>query len=347
MRRDFSSCRTYVLIALAIFIILFIAALYVGNCGFTVNCSPFNLPAIVHTPIPTLIPATLPNPTASTQAVSTAVCTLSARDLLSSWVSAGFQETEIFSFVDMYGNVCDASFANVLPLFTRPNLWYPQAPSCDSCHNADISTAAANLDLSNYQGILAGAKRTSPEAKGEDILGGGVWESSVLNKFLFVYQTMPPDAPAGALTVNGPITIAGEIALIPTIAPTEGPVQEEVARPSNPGGPGEAVSLTGDPKAGETVYLVYCEVCHGPDGTDNVPNPGSDDETVPPLNPIDPTILNSDYATFAYNLDLFLQNGSNPEGPNAAYQMPAWGKLGLITQQQIADVIAYVISLNK
>jgi mono/diheme cytochrome c family protein len=75
-------------------------------------------------------------------------------------------------------------------------------------------------------------------------------------------------------------------------------------------------------------------------------NPGSDDGTIPPLNPIDSTLVSSDYQTFAYNLDLFLQNGSVAEGPNAAFQMPAWGEDGGLTQQQIADVIAYLISLN-
>ena len=76
-------------------------------------------------------------------------------------------------------------------------------------------------------------------------------------------------------------------------------------------------------------------------------NPGSDDGTVPPLNPIDPTLVDPDYKTFAYNLDLFLQNGSTPEGPNAAFQMPAWGADDGLSQQQIADVIAYIISLNQ
>jgi mono/diheme cytochrome c family protein len=47
-----------------------------------------------------------------------------------------------------------------------------------------------------------------------------------------------------------------------------------------------------------------------------------------------------------YNLDLFIQNGSIPEGPNSTFQMPGWGRLGILTQQEIADVIEYVISLN-
>ncbi len=348
MRRDFASCMTASLIGLPIFLLLFIIALYVGNCGFTANCSPANLPAIIHTPIPTLLPASLPNAASGTQVAATSICTLSAKELLSIWVTSGFKENEIFGFRDMYGNICQATFTNVLPLFTQPDIWYPGAAACDSCHLSDSAVASSNLDLSSYQGILAGAKRNSPDSKGEDILGAGVWENSILFKVLFVNQTMPPAAPTGSLTANGPTIIAGSLSILPPVAPTEGPeTKEEVARPGNPGGPGGALTLKGDLKNGQTVYVDSCEVCHGVQGTDNIPNPGSDDQTVPPLNPIDPTLVNTDYKTYAYNLDLFLQNGSIPEGPNAALQMPAWGQLGILTQQQIADVIAYVISLNK
>ena len=55
----------------------------------------------------------------------------------------------------------------------------------------------------------------------------------------------------------------------------------------------------------------------------------------------------ADLKTFATNLDLFLEHGSTPEGTNPTFSMPAWGDKKLLTPQQIADVIAYVISLNK
>lgn len=347
MKRDFASCMTAALIGLPIFLLLFIAALYVGNCGFSTDCSQASQPAIIHTPIPTLLPVSLGQSASSTQVAASSICILNARQLLSAWVSSGSKESGMFSFRDQYGNICNSTFADVMPLFTRADMWYAGAPACDSCHHSEIETASANLDLSNYQGIIAGSQRTSPVGQGVDILGNGAWQDSLLNKVLFIFQTMPPDAPSGALTANGPVLIAGNLALVPTSAPTEMEQVEEVARPGNPGGPGNALTLSGDSAAGQKVYVDYCEICHGPDGTDNVPNPGSDDETVPPVNPIDPTIMSADYATYAYNLDLFIQNGSDPEGPNAAFQMPAWGQLGLITQQQIADVIAYIISLNQ
>jgi hypothetical protein len=68
---------------------------------------------------------------------------------------------------------------------------------------------------------------------------------------------------------------------------------------------------------------------------------------VPPLNPIDPTLKSADYKEFATNLDLFIEHGSKPAGPNPARSMLPWGDKGLLTPQEIANVIAYVISLNK
>ncbi len=83
------------------------------------------------------------------------------------------------------------------------------------------------------------------------------------------------------------------------------------------------------------------------DGKGGNPNPGSDDGTIPALNPIDPTIKNADPKVFATNIDLFVEHGSTPSGNNPTFSMIAWGDKQLLTPQQIADVIAYVMSLNK
>jgi mono/diheme cytochrome c family protein len=128
---------------------------------------------------------------------------------------------------------------------------------------------------------------------------------------------------------------------------TETPGVEEPAKPSNSGAPGDAVNLTGNVQTGKQVYEANCLVCHGLDGKDDVANPGSADGTVPALNPIDPTIVSSDPKTYATNIDLFIQNGSTPEGTSPEKSMPAFGKTEALTQQQIADVIAYIISLNQ
>ncbi len=129
-------------------------------------------------------------------------------------------------------------------------------------------------------------------------------------------------------------------------APAGGPTPEP-AQPSNAGGPGAAASLTGDPAQGQIVFGLYCAACHGPEGVQGVPNPGSGDGSVPPLNPIDSTLVNADPKIFAANVDLFVEHGSTPEGDGPMIVMPAFGDGKLLSDQQIADVIAYVMSLNR
>jgi mono/diheme cytochrome c family protein len=106
-------------------------------------------------------------------------------------------------------------------------------------------------------------------------------------------------------------------------------------------GTGEAVNLTGDPVAGKQVYDGYCASCHGPEGAGGVANPGSDDGTVPALKPLDEE-FNSVAA-----MDLVIEHGSIPDGDDSATAMTAFGDKGLLKPQQIADVIAYILELNK
>ncbi len=127
----------------------------------------------------------------------------------------------------------------------------------------------------------------------------------------------------------------------------ENPEAGEPAKPSNPGGPGEAVNLTGDAANGKVVFEANCVACHGAEGKVGVANPGSLDETVPSLNPIDETMKSSDAKTFVTNIDLFIEHGSTPEGDSPTLSMLKFGDDNLLKPQEIADVIAYVVSLNK
>jgi mono/diheme cytochrome c family protein len=68
---------------------------------------------------------------------------------------------------------------------------------------------------------------------------------------------------------------------------------------------------------------------------------------VPALNPIDPTIANPDPKKFAANIDVFIEHGLVPSGSSPLLQMPPFGDRKLLTDQQMADLIAYIISLNK
>ena len=123
--------------------------------------------------------------------------------------------------------------------------------------------------------------------------------------------------------------------------------EAEKALPSNPGGPGKAVELKGDPRRGAEIFRANCLQCHNAEGKGGIANPGSEDGTVPALNPIDPTLASKDVKEFARNIDLFIEHGSTPAGKRPTFKMTAFGEQRLLTQQQIADVIAYVIGLNK
>jgi len=114
-----------------------------------------------------------------------------------------------------------------------------------------------------------------------------------------------------------------------------------------PQGPPEAASfLIGNVDLGATIFHQDCEACHGLQGKGQVPNPGSADGKVPPLNPIDPELFNKEAQTFVNNIDRYIQHGSTPAGPNPALRMLAFGDSGSLTQEMIANVEAYVLHLN-
>jgi mono/diheme cytochrome c family protein len=109
---------------------------------------------------------------------------------------------------------------------------------------------------------------------------------------------------------------------------------------------GEAAFIIGSAENGAALFREQCISCHGPQGTDNVPNPGSDDGTVPPLNPIDRALYNTDPRVFVEHIDKLIQHGSMPSGPHPALHMPAWGDSRSLTQQEIANLEAYIMELN-
>jgi len=114
-------------------------------------------------------------------------------------------------------------------------------------------------------------------------------------------------------------------------------------------GAGPASTIHGNPAVGATKFATVCASCHGDRGAAGVANPGSDDGTVPTLNPIDPGFVedsNGDAATFARELDAFVQHGSRPGGKSPLISMPGFGDHKLVSQADIADIEAYVMQLN-
>jgi mono/diheme cytochrome c family protein len=140
-------------------------------------------------------------------------------------------------------------------------------------------------------------------------------------------------------------------AVPPTAAPAPAAPVEMMVPSNGNTTPGPAITqkLTGDPKAGGQVFVDNCKKCHGDQGKGGVENPGSKDGTIPPLGPVDdPEAMHTNNPTdFALVLDTFIEHGSTPEGDKPKEVMDAWGDKGKLTPQQIADVIAYIMSLNK
>lgn len=115
---------------------------------------------------------------------------------------------------------------------------------------------------------------------------------------------------------------------------------------SEKGPPGQSAYIIGSAERGVELFKRNCSSCHGSEGVTNVPNPGSDEGKVPNLNPIDRELYNSDAQTFAENIDRFVQHGSVPAGPNPAIRMLAFGDTNTLTQQEIANIEAYILRLN-
>ena len=140
---------------------------------------------------------------------------------------------------------------------------------------------------------------------------------------------------------------------LPAGATEEAPSQGSA--PASSGGGVQAIGIIGDKEHGAILFHQSCIMCHGPHGNNKTPgytaylngnqsNGTQAPKGVPSLNPIDRDVYNMDPQLFAQRIDQFIQHGiPNTEGgPN----MPAFGDSHALTQAQIADLEAYVLSLN-
>jgi hypothetical protein len=170
-----------------------VSLLFLSSCGFTLTCSRGE-PLIDRTPVPTLIPATLPvMGQEGGEVVVPDQCRVPAVDLIGAWVEAGSPEQEAFQFTDVNRQTCEVTFEEIQPLFAEANLWSTGSVACISCHSVDVAVSPAQLDLSSYAGITAGSRRENAEdTKGTDILGGGNWENSLLYQFISTSQADIP-----------------------------------------------------------------------------------------------------------------------------------------------------------
>ena len=205
-----------VVVAFGLMIAVWFGLIYISACGPTLTCQR-GLPNVDRTPIPTLPPATLP---AADQSRQTGFdkCQVAAANLIGAWVDAGHPETTPFAFTDVDGGSCAGTYdADVRPLFTNSNLWYPGALACSSCHNPALLTTNAGFDLSTYEAMTMGSRRADEASQGTDIFGTGGWQDSILYDWLVLRKHNPLNRPPG-LAAEGPVVFAGTHVAAP--APT-------------------------------------------------------------------------------------------------------------------------------
>ena len=109
---------------------------------------------------------------------------------------------------------------------------------------------------------------------------------------------------------------------------------------------GPAADMIGNVAHGTLLFQRDCESCHGTNGKGGVPNPGSLNGQVPPLNPINKNLFSNNPQTFTDNIDRIIQNGSIPKGPDPQLHMEDYGNSHALTQQEIANIEAYILNLN-
>jgi hypothetical protein len=225
--------RKYIYGAITVFLVgvmTWISIIYVSACGMTLTCNR-GVRAVDRTPIPTLIPATLPasdvswetaDPVAASH-MNNDSCRVAAVDFIGAWAVSEADEADPFYFVDEDGKNCEATFADVQVLFAEAGLRGADSLACVSCHSGDLTVAPAQLDLSSYAGITTGSRREGNKPKGTDILGNGEWETSLLYNFLTVGKPNIPgheQALSADLFISVGMPFAGPL---PTPAPTVTP----------------------------------------------------------------------------------------------------------------------------
>ena len=121
---------------------------------------------------------------------------------------------------------------------------------------------------------------------------------------------------------------------------------KSISASANSRTPGPAAAMIGNVAHGALLFKQDCASCHGNDGKGGVPNPGSLKGVVPKLNPISKDLYSKNPQVFANNIDRYIQHGSIPAGPNPALHMFDYGDTYTFTQQQIANIEAYILNLN-
>src|SRR5689334_10741169 len=111
-------------------VMTWVSFLFLNACGFNLTCPRGNA-KVDRTPVPTLIPATLPVISMGDgEVIVSEQCRVPALDFIGAWVEAGAQEHDAFQFTDVNGQHCEATFEEVQPLFVEANLWSSGSVAC-------------------------------------------------------------------------------------------------------------------------------------------------------------------------------------------------------------------------
>ena len=139
-------------------------------------------------------------------------CDLTAVGLIGAWVEAGAPNGEF-----TYGDATVNFERDVLPFFTQNSVWFDGSQACSGCHFAASESSAHQMDMSSYEGILAGAD-TLESPPGVSILGESTpgagdfnWSASKLRARLRNNRMAPGwefDITEG--NRNGPLVMAGK-----------------------------------------------------------------------------------------------------------------------------------------
>jgi ubiquinol-cytochrome c reductase cytochrome b subunit len=222
-----------------------------------------------------------------------------------------------------------------------------QSQGCAACHKINGQGGAVGPDLSNE-----GSKGRSADWLAAQIRNPKAHDAaSIMPPYPSLSQQQLADLVAYLLSLRSgaekpapSAPAAGEEKKTESAA--AGTERQRLPASGRQGPPGEAATLVGGVKLGRMLFADYCSSCHGPEGTDKVPNPGSAKGMVPRLNPIDPNLFSDDPSVFAVQIDRFIQHGSIPKGSHPAIYMPAYGDGMTLTQAQIAAIEAYILDLN-
>ena len=201
------------LVLFLVFLAGWLGFVYLSACGFTLNCIQ-GAPLVVRTPVPTLVPYGEIEQQPGVIEGEADRCRVRATDLVAAWVEAGHTEAEPFPFTDLDGQECEATFADIQPLFVENSVWFPGSLGCISCHNSDLTERSGGLDLSSFEGISLGTRRVAGSVSpGTDIFGRGEWENSLLREFLVEHgltaQGHSPDVEPSQTIIYAGRVVAG------------------------------------------------------------------------------------------------------------------------------------------